>query len=118
GRAACRARPHDDAQSWLKSRTVLPLAATVDTASAKETQTFAEKVEELLEETDYVLADSGYDSNELGERIEYDEQDQRTSRRFLCPENRRSSKQPATDQRPRDEPLRRRLSVAATFELR
>ncbi len=92
--------------------TVFPLAATVDTASAKETQTFADKVEELPEKTDYVLADSGYDSNELGEHIEYDEKGHRTGRRFLCPENRRGSKQPATDQppKPRDEPHRRRLA--------
>jgi hypothetical protein len=91
--------------------TVFPLAATVDTASAKETQTFAHKVEELPEETGYVLADSGYDSNELGERIEYDEQEQRSGRRFLCPENRRGSKA-TTDQapKPRDESHRRRLA--------
>ena len=98
--------------SATSGSTVFPLAATVDTASAKETQTFADKVEELPEETDYVLADSGYDSNDLGERIEYDEQDQRTGRRFLCPENRRGSKQATTDQapKPRDESHRRRLA--------
>jgi hypothetical protein len=91
---------------------VFPLAATVDTASAKETQTFAEKLEELPEQTDYMLADSGYDSNELGEHLEYDAKGQRTGRRFLCPENRRGSKQPATGQppKPRDEPHRRRLA--------
>ncbi len=72
--------------------TVFPLAATVDTASAKETQTFADKVDELPEKTDYVLADSGYDSNKLGEHIEYDEKGQRTGRRFLCPENRRRNR--------------------------
>src|SRR5262245_4081213 len=91
--------------------TVFPLAASVDTASAKETQTFADKVEDVPEETNYVLADSGYDSNELGERVEYDEQDRRTGRRFLCPENRRGSKgstgQPLV---PRDESHRRRLA--------
>jgi hypothetical protein len=92
--------------------TVFPLVASVDTASVKETQTFADKLEELPEETDYVLADSGYDSNELGEGIEYDEEDQRTGRRFLCPENRRGSKRPATDPPPvpRDESHRRRLA--------
>jgi DDE family transposase len=98
--------------SATSESTVFPLAATVDTGSAKETQTFADKVEELPEQTDYVLADSGYDSNELGERIEYDEQDQRIGRRFLCPENRRGSKQPTSDQapKPRDESHRRRLA--------
>lgn len=92
--------------------TVFPLLASVDTASAKETQTFAEKIDDLPEETDHVLADTGYDSNEVGERIEYNEQDRRTGRRFLCPENRRGSKRrrgspPPT---PRDEHHRRRLA--------
>jgi hypothetical protein len=98
--------------SATSGSTVFPLAASVDTASVKETQTFANKVEELPEATDYVLADSGYDSNELGERIEYDEQDQRTGRRFLCPENRRGSKQRTNNQapQPRDEHHRRRLA--------
>jgi hypothetical protein len=89
--------------------TVLPLSASVQTASAKETQTFADKVEELPEETGYVLADSGYDSNELGERIEYDENDRRTGRRFLCPENRRNCKRSSAGP-VRDESHRRRLA--------
>ena len=92
--------------------TVFPLAASVDTASAKETQTSADKIEDMPEDTNYVLADSGYDSNELGERVEYDEQDRRTGRRFLCPENRRGSKRSSTEQppAPRDESHRRRLA--------
>jgi len=58
-----------------------------------------------------VLADSGYDSNELAEQVEYDEEDRRTGRRFLCPENRRGSKRRpmASPQQPRDEQHRRRL---------
>lgn len=100
--------------------TVFPLAASADTASAKEMQTFADKIEELPEETDYVLADSGYDSNELGERVEYDEQDRHTHRRFLCPENRRGSKRPSTGQPPvpRDESHRRRLARRKFFKSR
>jgi Transposase DDE domain len=92
--------------------TVFPLAASGDTASAKETQTCVDKIGDVPEETDYVLADSGYDSNELGERVEYDEQDRRTGRRFLCPENRRGSKRSSTEQptAPRDESHRRRLA--------
>ena len=92
--------------------TVFPLVASVDTASTKETQAFADKLEELPEETDTVLADSGYDSNELGERIEYDDKGRRTGRRFLCPENRRGSKRPPTGPPPvpRDESHRRRLA--------
>jgi len=92
--------------------TVFPLVASVDTASVKETQTFADKLEELPKETDYVLADSGYDSNDLAERIEYDQEDQGTGRRFLCPENRRGSKRPATapPPAPRDTSHCRRLA--------
>lgn len=98
--------------SATSGSTVFPLAASVDTASVKETQTFAGKVGELPEQTDYVLADSGYDSNEVAEQIEYDDKDQRTGRRYLCPENRRGSKQTATDPapQPRDESHRRRLA--------
>lgn len=98
--------------SATADRTVIPLVVSVDTASAKETHTFADKLEELPEETDTVLADSGYDSNELAERIEYDANGQRTGRRFLCPENRRGSKRPPTGRPPvpRDESHRRRLA--------
>jgi len=91
--------------------TVFPLLASADTASAKETSTFDEKIADLHEQTDCVLADSGYDSNELAERIEYDAEDRRTGRRFLCPENRRGSKRGSTavSPTPRDEHHRRRL---------
>ena len=91
--------------------TVFPLLASVDTASAKETRSFDGKIDELHEETDYVLADSGYDSNDIAEKIEYDEEDRRSQRRFLCPENRRGSKRKrgAAPPPPRDERHRRRL---------
>ena len=57
-----------------------------------------------------VAVDSGYDSNYLGERIEWDAEGKRTGRRFLCPENRRNSKkQPANKTtKPRNESHRRR----------
>jgi len=91
--------------------TVFPLVASADTASAKETQTCREKVAALPENVHYVLADSGYDSNDLAEQVEYDEDDRRTGRRFLCPENRRGSKRRrgASPPQPRDEHHRRRL---------
>jgi hypothetical protein len=98
--------------------TVFPLLASVGTASAKETQTFDEKIDDLPEETDRVLADSGYDSNELAERIEYDDEDRRTGRRFLCPENRRGSKETTTVSTPRDESHRRRLQRRKYFKSR
>ena len=55
--------------------TVYPLLASSDTASAKETQTCREKMAALPKNTRYVLIDSGYDSNELAEQVEYDDND-------------------------------------------
>jgi hypothetical protein len=66
---------------------VFPTDASVDTASAAEVRTFAGKIDHLPEGTQSVSADSAYDANVLGERIEFDEQGRRTARRFLCPEN-------------------------------
>jgi len=97
--------------SSTKGTTVFPLSASADTASAKETQTFDEKIEELPKQTKTVSADSGYDSNHLGERIEWTDPGKRTGRRFLCPENRRNAKPQGRNKatRPRDESHRRRL---------
>ena len=97
--------------SSTKHTTVFPLLASVGTASAKETKTFAEKIDDLPGQTKTVSADSGYDSNLLGERIEWTNDGKRTGRRFLCPENRRNTKeQPkGTSVPPRDESHRRRL---------
>lgn len=91
--------------------TVFPLLASVNTASVKETQTFLEKIDDLPDDAENVLADSGYDSNDVAERIEYDENDRRTGRRFLCPENRRGSKPTRGNKPPvpRNEHHRRRL---------
>lgn len=78
--------------SASENSTVFPLLASVDTASAKETKTCAEKIEQLPESTETFSGDKGYDSNELGEQIEYDAKGRRTGRRFLCPENIRNTK--------------------------
>jgi len=67
--------------------TVFPLQASVDTASTSETRTFAEKIGQLPRATKTVSADSGYDTNALGEKVEWDDRGCRTGRRFLCPEN-------------------------------
>ena len=97
--------------SSTKSTTVFPLLGSAATASAKETQTFDEKIDELPEPNETVSADSGYDSNHLGERIEWTEEGKRTGRRFLCPENRRNSKSGNQKKvpNPRGESHRRRL---------
>lgn len=74
--------------------TVFPLLASVDVASASEVTTFAAKVDDLPAATRTVSADSGYDANDLAERVEYDARGRRTGRRFLCPENPRNNKRP------------------------
>jgi Transposase DDE domain len=75
---------------------VFPLLASVDVASASETRTGPEKVAQLPSSVRTVAADSGYDTNDLGEGVEYDERGRRTGRRFLCPENPRNNKRRKT----------------------
>jgi len=65
---------------------VWPLLASADTASRSEQKTIRDKIPELPEQTVYVLLDAGYDSNVVGEMVEW-KGDQRTGRRLLCPEN-------------------------------
>ena len=76
-----------------KGSTVLPLLASADTASVSEHVSFAGKIESLPASTKNVLADSGYDNNDYGERIERDPQGRRTGRRFICPANPRNTRQ-------------------------
>jgi hypothetical protein len=71
--------------------TVFPLLASVDTASTSEMSSFAPKIAELSKSVRTVSADSGYDGNDLAERVEWDGQGRRTGRRFLCPENPRNN---------------------------
>jgi hypothetical protein len=44
----------------------------------------------LRRNEDHVVADTGYDSNEVGERVEGNQTDRPRGRRFLCTANRRS----------------------------
>jgi len=98
--------------SATKDSLVFPLLASADTASAKETKTFDPKIGDLPAETQNVSADSGYDSNHVGEHIEWTAEGERTGRRFLCPENKRGSKDKSGRQpvEPRDESHRKRLA--------
>lgn len=70
---------------------VFPLLASADTAQTSEHHTFRPKIEQLPKDTKYVLADAGYDNNDYGERVEYDADGRRTERRFVCPQNPRST---------------------------
>lgn len=65
-----------------------PLVASVDTAGRAETHSILDKIPELPESTRFVLADAGYDSNAVGELVEWNGE-RRTGRRYLCPEIRR-----------------------------
>jgi hypothetical protein len=79
--------------------TVCPLLVSVDTASVSEHATFGEKIDQLHEDVVYVLADTGYDNNDFGDRIEWSANGKRTGKRFLCPENPRNTKK-KTEKRP------------------
>jgi hypothetical protein len=69
---------------------VFPLLASVDTANVSEHTSFGPKIEHLPSCTRHVLADSGYDNDNFGERIEWTQDQGRTGRRFLCPRNLRN----------------------------
>jgi hypothetical protein len=98
--------------SATKNSIVFPLLASAGVASAKETTTFDEKIDDLPAAANNVAADSGYDSNHIAERIEYSAEGKRTGRRFVCPENKRGSKDQSGRKpvAPRNESHRRRLA--------
>lgn len=68
----------------------LPLVASAGLASVSEYSSSPAKMDCLPSTIRFVLADSGYDSNALGDRVECDDEGGRTGRRFICPPNRRS----------------------------
>jgi hypothetical protein len=70
--------------SAAKTGVVFPLLANVETASVRETKTFLQQIPHLPQETTVVMADSGYDANDIGEAIEWTPEGKRTGRRFLC----------------------------------
>lgn len=70
---------------------VFPLLASADTAAAREYASFGPKIQHLPRQARDVLADSGYDKNEYGERIEYNPSGRRTGRHFICPPNIRNA---------------------------
>ncbi|MBA3272698.1 MAG: transposase [Chthoniobacterales bacterium] len=92
-----------------KGATVFPLLASVGTASVSEHVSFAAKIDHLPRQTKHVLADSGYDNDRFGQRIEWSEHGKRTGRRFLCPRNPRNAPTPTLDDaRAADLTIRRR----------
>lgn len=85
---------YEVAVSSMADRTVFPLLASVDVASTSEMKSCPDKIANLPAGTVYVLMDSGYDANALGEQVEYDADGKRTGRRCLCPQNPRNNARP------------------------
>lgn len=104
-----------------KNGTVWPLLASADPAHWQAARTFPQKIEQLPKQVRYVLADAGYDGNAYAEAVEYDADDCRTGRRFLCPqiyrrgEHRRPDR-PRIEQRSRRQRRQRRDGRAEFFE--
>lgn len=68
----------------------LPLSASAGRANVSEHSSFPAKLKHLPRTTRYVLTDSGYDSNTIGDAAELDDHRHPTGRHFLCPPNRRN----------------------------
>jgi hypothetical protein len=67
-----------------KSGAVWPLCVSVEPANVREQRTFPAKIDRLPLQVRYVLADAGYDANDLAEAVERRGTDGR-SRKFVCP---------------------------------
>jgi len=68
-----------------KGGAIWPLLASADTASRSEQKSVLPKLPYLPKQTRFVLADAGYDSNQVAEVVEWQDPHRRTGRRFLCP---------------------------------
>ena len=71
---------------------VWPLLGSVDPGHVREARTFPPKVPRLPGRTRYVLVDMGYDSNDLGEAVEYAAAGRPTGRRLVGPQQRRHNR--------------------------
>jgi len=76
---------YDVVVTATRKSVVFPLLAGMEAANANEAKCLQAKLSQLPPELLHLLLDSGYDSNELGERVEYTPQGKRTGRRMLCP---------------------------------
>jgi hypothetical protein len=71
---------------------VWPMLGSVDPGHVREARTFPAKGTRLPGRTRYVLVDMGYDSNDLGELIEYDDAGRPTGRRLVGPQQARHNR--------------------------
>lgn len=91
-----------------RSGPVWPLLGSLDPAHRREAATFPGKVPRLPARTRYVLVDMGYDSNDLGEAVEWDG-DRRTGRRLVGPQQARHNRYGGRKRVWRETRRRRRL---------
>jgi hypothetical protein len=69
-----------------RSGVLWPLAGSLDPAQVREAKTFPAKLPRLPSQVRYLLTDMGYDSNDLGDAVEYDREGRRTGRRLVGPQ--------------------------------
>jgi hypothetical protein len=69
-----------------------PLAGSLDPAHVREARTPPAKLAGLPEAARYLVADMGYDSDDLGEAVEYDAEGRRTGRRLVGPQQARHNR--------------------------
>lgn len=82
-----------------KTGTIWPIVASAGAANHHEVTTFSRKLPQLPRCTRTIVADRAYDSDNLGEAVEWTPQGRRTGRRLICPQiiraqARRAAKQP------------------------
>jgi hypothetical protein len=88
---------------------VWPLVASLDTGRVREAKTFPGKIRRLSGRVRYVLGDMGYDSNDLGEAVEWDSLGRRTRRRLVGPQQARHNRYGGRTRQWRETRRRRRL---------
>ena len=103
--------------SATKDALVFPLLASVATASESECHSVLDKLSHLPDQTRYVLVDRAYDSNRVGEAVEYTSDGTPTGRHLVYPLIGRAGKPKVgrCPQRGRREQLRRRRQKRLAF---
>ena len=105
--------------SASKGSVVFPLDVSVGSASMSEAKSCIEKMTRLPPQTRYVTADAAYDTNAIGQAVEFDDRDRATGRHLICPLQSRAGK-PRVGQYPhrgRREQLRQRRAKRWAFYL-
>lgn len=103
--------------SATKDALVFPLLASAALASESECHSALDKISHLPCQTRYVLADRAYDSNRVGEAVEYTSDGTTTGRHLVCPLIGRAGK-PKVGRHPRRgrrEQLRRQRQARLAF---